>query len=239
MAPRISIFSIVLVAGNLFYVKSIATYAPTFFGYIVSVLASVISRHYPDSYRFLKSFELNLRKLTSIFQIRFEDERKCPKISMLLIIFQIIDTNQKFRTCFPKKETKNPWEIRFCGLMFRIGHSSDKKGTNTVMGYVAPRFLYRTMVSKIYMVSPQNIKIKTMLLHGLFVCFKGQLSLLPEKSVLICSIPQSHESPLWNPLLRGRFRGPGFDPFYRIIETGLIYLGSFNPTPLSDMTSWL
>ena len=46
--------------------------------------------------------------------------------------------------------------------MFRIGHSSDKKGTNTVMGYVAPRFLYRTMVSKVFMVSPQNIQIKAM-----------------------------------------------------------------------------
>ena len=44
--------------------------------------------------------------------------------------------------------------------MFRIGHSSDKKGTNAVMGYVAPRFLYHTMVSKVFMVSPQNIQIK-------------------------------------------------------------------------------
>ena len=43
MAPRILIFSIVLVAEYLSYVKSIATYAPTFFGYIISVLASVCS----------------------------------------------------------------------------------------------------------------------------------------------------------------------------------------------------
>ena len=41
MAPRILIFSIVLNAEYLFYVKSIATYSPTFFGYIISVLASV------------------------------------------------------------------------------------------------------------------------------------------------------------------------------------------------------
>ena len=88
VAPKqIPGFSFFQLSKYLFYVKSIATYAPTFFGYIVSVLASVISRHYPDSYRFLKSFKLNLRNFTSIFQIRFEDERKCPKISMLLIIF--------------------------------------------------------------------------------------------------------------------------------------------------------
>ena len=40
-APRIFIFSIVLVAEYLSYVKSIATYTLTFFGYIISVLASV------------------------------------------------------------------------------------------------------------------------------------------------------------------------------------------------------
>ena len=41
MAPRIFIFSIVLGAEYLSYVKFIATYALTFFGYIISVLASV------------------------------------------------------------------------------------------------------------------------------------------------------------------------------------------------------
>ena len=41
MAPRIVIFSIVLDAEYLSYVKSIATYAPTFLGYIISVLANV------------------------------------------------------------------------------------------------------------------------------------------------------------------------------------------------------
>ena len=41
MAPRIFIFLIVLGAEYLSYVKSIATYASTFFGYIISVLASV------------------------------------------------------------------------------------------------------------------------------------------------------------------------------------------------------
>ena len=34
MAPRILIFLIAMGADKLFYVKSIATYAPTFFGYL-------------------------------------------------------------------------------------------------------------------------------------------------------------------------------------------------------------
>ena len=41
MAPRILVFSIVLRAEYSFYVKSIATYAPQFFGYNNSVLAIV------------------------------------------------------------------------------------------------------------------------------------------------------------------------------------------------------
>ena len=40
--------------------------------------------------------------------------------------------------------------------MFRIGHSSDKKGTNTVMGYVAPRFLYHNGVQSIYGVATKQ-----------------------------------------------------------------------------------
>ena len=39
MAPRI--FSIAMDADYSFYVKSIATFAPTLFGYIISDLASV------------------------------------------------------------------------------------------------------------------------------------------------------------------------------------------------------
>ena len=41
MAPRILIFSIAMGADNSFYVKSIATYASIFFGYIISVLLKV------------------------------------------------------------------------------------------------------------------------------------------------------------------------------------------------------
>ena len=40
-APRNLIFSIAMNADNSFYVKFIATYAPTFFGFIISVLAMV------------------------------------------------------------------------------------------------------------------------------------------------------------------------------------------------------
>ena len=40
-ATRILIFLIAMGANNSFYVKSIATYASTFFGYIILVLAIV------------------------------------------------------------------------------------------------------------------------------------------------------------------------------------------------------
>ena len=43
MAPRILIFSIAMDADNSFYVKIIATYDPTFLGYIISVLAMVVN----------------------------------------------------------------------------------------------------------------------------------------------------------------------------------------------------
>ena len=50
MAPRILIFSIAMGADNSFYVKFIATFAPTFFRYIISVLAIVytvtVSAHF-------------------------------------------------------------------------------------------------------------------------------------------------------------------------------------------------
>ena len=51
MAPRILIFSIAMGAEYLSYVKFIATRVPTFFGYIISVLASV-----PIEYRSKHSF---------------------------------------------------------------------------------------------------------------------------------------------------------------------------------------
>ena len=45
MASRILIFSIAMGAEYLSYVEFIATEAPTFFGYIISVLASVPPAH--------------------------------------------------------------------------------------------------------------------------------------------------------------------------------------------------
>ena len=41
-------------AEYLFYVKSIATFAPTFYGYIISVLASVSSKELLDKYNSLE-----------------------------------------------------------------------------------------------------------------------------------------------------------------------------------------
>ena len=49
-APTILIFSIVLFAKYLSYVKSIATFALTFFGYIISVLASVHSANLKQAF---------------------------------------------------------------------------------------------------------------------------------------------------------------------------------------------
>ena len=53
------IFLIALGANNSFYVKSIATYAPTFFGYIISVLAIVAALYW------------NIDTLAAMMQISF------------------------------------------------------------------------------------------------------------------------------------------------------------------------
>ena len=53
MAPRILIFSIAMGADCSFYVKSIATYAPAFFGYNSSVLASVYKANEVEVLAFL------------------------------------------------------------------------------------------------------------------------------------------------------------------------------------------
>ena len=65
MALRIWIFSITMDADNSFYVKFIATEAPTFFGYIVSVLAMVMQ---------LKEFKVALKNPVILFllQINFK-----------------------------------------------------------------------------------------------------------------------------------------------------------------------
>ena len=57
-APRILIFSIGMGAESLFYLKSIATFAPTFYGYIISLLASVtISKKVTLSNRPIKTID--------------------------------------------------------------------------------------------------------------------------------------------------------------------------------------
>ena len=45
MAPGILIFSIAMGADHSFFVKFIAIRAPTFYGYIISVLVSVFSKN--------------------------------------------------------------------------------------------------------------------------------------------------------------------------------------------------
>ena len=42
-----------------------------------------------------------------------------------------------------------------------------------------------------------------------------------------------------NSLAGAWFRDQDLDPFYRIIEVGLIYLGSINPIPVGGMASWV
>ena len=65
MAPRILIFSIAIGADNSFYVKSIATYAPTFFGYIISVLAIVTDQIYISMFVVIW-YELDTQKEISL-----------------------------------------------------------------------------------------------------------------------------------------------------------------------------
>ena len=62
MAPRILIFSITMDAYNSFDVKFIATYGPTFFGYIISVLAMLVATAFP-----LKGLITPCTPLTHIF----------------------------------------------------------------------------------------------------------------------------------------------------------------------------
>ena len=69
-APRIFIFSIVLGAKYLSFVKFIATRAPTFFGYIISVLASVTynhSNHY--EFKYLKNHYLWVTKQNCLLSL--------------------------------------------------------------------------------------------------------------------------------------------------------------------------
>ena len=66
MALRIFIFSIILGAEYLSYVKSIAIFVLTFFGYIISVLAIVCFR---SSFRIQNIFHLEIHRLWHLMQI--------------------------------------------------------------------------------------------------------------------------------------------------------------------------
>ena len=66
MAPRILIFSIAMGFDYSFYVKFIATWAPTFFGYIISVLVNVRnvrldSGRYATKYYYFQTLEINIK----------------------------------------------------------------------------------------------------------------------------------------------------------------------------------
>ena len=72
--PRIFIFSIVLGAEYSFYVKSIATYAPTFLGYNNSVLAIVINMSLASCKSLM--FSRAPGQCALAFQFHVEDTRK-------------------------------------------------------------------------------------------------------------------------------------------------------------------
>jgi hypothetical protein len=64
MAPRILIFSIAMNADSSFYVKFITTEAPTFFGYIISVLAMVFMTFFITRTKWKKLFiSMNYQKV--------------------------------------------------------------------------------------------------------------------------------------------------------------------------------
>ena len=56
MASRILIFSIAMDVDNSFYVKFIATYALTFFGYTISVLAIMYQEIAWETYVFVSLY---------------------------------------------------------------------------------------------------------------------------------------------------------------------------------------
>ena len=95
-APRIFIFSIVLGAEYLSYAKSIATFALTFFGDIISVLASVLTGLWKigpitldvgaasNVWLVPPNFELSFKIMLWIVDLSGE---KVPSLCLLLIFF--------------------------------------------------------------------------------------------------------------------------------------------------------
>ena len=77
-APRILIFSIAMGADYSFYVKSIVICAPTFFGYIISVLASVILNPRTSHFFSLHNVQWKFQPFTLINSLRVPNNwRKC------------------------------------------------------------------------------------------------------------------------------------------------------------------
>ena len=84
MATRIFVFSIVLGAEYSFYVKTIATYAPTFFGYNNSILAIVnLYRITAKSCGTLDNLQLLLTILRTVLDMNL-------KMKVLLVISILI-----------------------------------------------------------------------------------------------------------------------------------------------------
>ena len=74
MAPKILIFSIAMGADYSYCVKSIATFALTFFGYIISVLASAVWEllsHKRKAFAKINLITINQVLSTSLFSALF------------------------------------------------------------------------------------------------------------------------------------------------------------------------
>ena len=84
MAPRILIFSIAMGADYSFYVKSIATFALIFFGYIISALASVSSHCAIDS-NLVKKIHVN-----AATPLRLCPNPQCPWWQKITLPFEVV-----------------------------------------------------------------------------------------------------------------------------------------------------
>ena len=85
-APRIFIFSIALGAEYLFYVKFIATRAPTFFGYIISVLTNV-----SNFTRFFLAEVSNQQKKTALKTCTEKQQWVTNVFHMIVFVLVIFD----------------------------------------------------------------------------------------------------------------------------------------------------
>ena len=103
MAPGIFIFSIVLCAEYSSYVKSVAACAPTFFGYIISILAS-------DEVEYLYIHAIGNRNEDTKLRSEFEEWLQTIK-----------QTNSKFICIFDSNSNQN--YIFLCQKKVFISHT--------------------------------------------------------------------------------------------------------------------